>query len=220
MRKLLLLRPEPGLTESAARASELGLEVIARPLFRVEPVDWIAPDPDNYDALLLTSANAVNQAGTELVKLSRLRAYAVGAATAEAAMEAGLSLAGVGKGGVTELLAEIPGPARLLHLAGEDRREVESDHSIDRLTVYRSVAIEDPRLPPLHGLVAAVHSPRAAVRLAELAAERRHTAIAAISENAADACGQGWERVEVAARPDDSSVLALAAMLCHTSAPE
>ncbi len=45
MRKLLLLRPEPGLSASAERARALGLEVIACPLFRVEPVEWQAPIP-------------------------------------------------------------------------------------------------------------------------------------------------------------------------------
>ena len=45
MRKLLLLRPEPGLSASAERARAIGLDVIACPLFRVEPVEWAAPDP-------------------------------------------------------------------------------------------------------------------------------------------------------------------------------
>jgi len=219
VRRLLLLRPEPGLTQSANRAAELGLEVIARPLFQVEPVSWQVPDPNNYDALLLTSANAVRHAGKELMKVSRLPVFAVGPATAEAALGAGLTLTRSGRGGVIDLLEDIPGALRLLHLAGEHRRKIESRHSIDSLTVYRSEAIDEPGLPPLQGLVAAVHSPRAAARLADLARTRDRTTIAAISLNAADACGPGWERIEVAAAPDDPSLLALAAMLCHTSAP-
>ena len=220
MRKLLLLRPEPGLSESRGRAEELGLDVIARPLFRVEPVEWSAPDPSNYDALLLTSANAVRQAGRGLDELQDLPVYAVGAATAEAAEAAGVRIAGAGQGDIEGLLAQIPGSAKLLHLAGEDRREVESTHSIDRVTVYRSAMIDEPDLPPLDGLVAAVHSPRAGARLSELASNRALTAIAAISSAAAEACGRGWERVEVAAQPDDMSLLAVAAMLCQTSRQE
>ena len=220
MRRLLLIRPEPGLSESAARASGLGLDVVTRPLFRIEPVEWKAPDPSLYDALLLTSANAVRQAGPALAGFRGLPAYAIGAATAEAAHAAGLRLAGVGRNDIEELLTEIHGSPRLLHLAGEHRREPETAHSIDRVTVYLSAMIDDPDLPPLGGLVAAVHSPRAAARLAGLATSRDRTAIAAISGAAADACGPGWERVEVAARPDDMSLLAVAAMLCHTSAPE
>jgi uroporphyrinogen-III synthase len=74
-------------------------------------------------------------------------------------------------------------------------------------------------LPSLDGLVVAVHSSRAGRRLGELAAIRDRTAIAAISAAAGAACGSGWERIEVAERPDDPSLLALAAMLCHTSPP-
>jgi uroporphyrinogen-III synthase len=130
---------------------------------------------------------------------------------------AGLGIAGVGRGDIVALLAEIPGSQKLLHLAAEHRREVDSHHNIDHITVYRSAAIDDPGLPRLDSLVAAVHSPRAGVRLAELAPNRDRTAIAAISEAAAEACGPGWERVEVAEKPDDTSLLAVAAMLCHTS---
>ncbi|MGH6705996.1 MAG: uroporphyrinogen-III synthase, partial [Sphingomicrobium sp.] len=193
MRKLLLLRPEPGLSESAARAAGLGLDVIVRPLFRIEPVEWKAPDPTEYDALLLTSANAVRQAGPGLAGFRGLPAYAIGAATAEAAETAGLQLAGVGRNDIEQLLTEIPGSPKLLHLAGEHRREPETAHSIDRVTVYRSATIDDPDLPSLNGLVVAIHSPRAAARLAELANSRDRTAIAAISSAAADACGPGWE---------------------------
>ena len=217
MRRLLLLRPEPGLSHSAKRAGKLGVDVIGCPLFRIEPVDWTPPDPLAYDALLLTSANAVRQAGPGLKTVHALPGYAVGAATAEAAEKAGLRIAGVGSSDIVELLASIPGSLKLLHLAGEHRREVESAHVVDRITVYRSAAVEKPGLPGLDGLVVAVHSPRAGARLAELAPDRNRTAIAAISRAAADACGRGWERIEVAEKPDDESLLALAAMLCHTS---
>jgi uroporphyrinogen-III synthase len=217
MRKLLLLRPEPGLSQSAERAATIGLDVLVRPLFRIEPVRWDAPDPRAYDALLLTSANAVHQAGPALNAFRALPVYAVGAATAEAAQRAHFGVAGIGSSDIVELLTRTPASLRLLHLAGEHRREVETAHIIDRITVYRSAAIDDPGLPCLDGLVAAVHSPRAGTRLAELAPDRARTAIAAISKAAADACGPGWERVEVAEKPDDQSLLAVAAMLCHTS---
>lgn len=217
MRKLLLLRPEPGLSQSTGRAEALGLKVLACPLFRIEPVAWNAPDPSAYDLLLLTSANAVRHAGPMLSGLRSLPAHVVGKATAKAAEQAGFGVVNVGWVGAAELIATLPTSARILHLAGEHRSVPRSNHRIDARTVYRSVAIADPGLPPLQGLVAAVHSPRAGVRLAELSAERERTAIAAISPAAAEACGTGWERVESAVRPDDDSLLAVAAMLCHTS---
>lgn len=219
MRKLLLLRPEPGLSASAARARALGLDVICCPLFRVEPLAWDAPGPASYDALLLTSANAVRCGGQGLERLKELPVRAVGAATAAAARDAGFRVQTVGDSDVAALLAGLPGSVRLLHLAGEDFRDVD-DRRIDRRIVYRATAIANPHLPPPKGLVVAVHSPRAGRRFAELTATRACTAIAAISAAAAKQCGQGWERVEVAERPDDNSLLALTALLCHTSPPE
>jgi uroporphyrinogen-III synthase len=219
VRKLLLLRPEPGLSASAERAGELGLEVIACPLFRATAVEWRAPDPADYDALLLTSANAVRLGGPELAKLQDLPVHAVGEATAAAAREAGFRVESIGGGNAVDLLAGLPRSERLLHVAGEDHRNI-GDRPIDRRIVYRSAVIIDPQLPALQGVVAAVHSPRAGQRLAELARSRKTTAIAAISAAAAAACGTGWERVEVSGEPNDNSLLALAASLCHTSSPQ
>ena len=218
MRKLLLLRPEPGLSASAERARSMGLDAIACPLFRVEPVEWFAPDARCYDGLLLTSANAARHGGTALEGLRQLPVHAVGAATAAAAREAGFRVESIGSGNAAEFLAGLPASLKLLHLAGEDRREV-ADSRLDVRIVYRSLPIEKPELPSLDGLVVAVHSPRAGARLAELADRRSTAAIAAISAAAAEVCGSGWERIEVAERPDDPSLLALAAMLCHTSPP-
>lgn len=219
MRQLLLLRPEPGLSASAERARQLGLDVIACPLFRIERWEWQAPDPRQFDALLLTSANAVRYAGPQLGKLTNLPVHAVGAATADAARAAGFRVASTGDGSVADLLTALPRTIRLLHIAGEDYRDADGRQQIDRRIVYRSAAIDQPDLPLLDGLVVAVHSPRAGSRLAQLTDKRNRTVIAAISEAAAGAAGGGWERVEVADLPNDSSLLALAAMLCHTSPP-
>lgn len=219
MRKLLLIRPEPGLSASAVRAQAMGLEIICCPLFLVEPVDWEAPDPAQFDGLMLTSANAVRRGGPQLEFFKALPVHAVGAATAAAARETGFSVETIGVGDVVDLLGDISPGLRLLHLAGEDHRSTD-DPRIDRRIVYRSATIADPQLPPLENLVVAVHSPRAGQRLAELAEARDATSIAAISTAAADACGSGWPCVEVAGEPNDNSLLALAARLCHTSSPQ
>ena len=216
MRKLLLLRPEPGLSASLERANALGLEVISCPLFRVEPQDWDTPDPANYDALLITSANAVRRAGPKLAQLAELPVHAVGKSTAIAARDAGLNVETVGSGNVEDLLAKLPSSQRLLQLAGEDHRDV-NDARIDRRIVYRAGTVAEPQLPPLNELVIAVHSPRAGARLDELAGERVSASIVAISEAAAAACGEGWEEVSVSTEPNDNSLLALAARLCHKS---
>src|SRR5690349_3328000 len=97
MPRLLVLRPEPGASATAERAKALGLDPLVVPLFEVEPVEWQAPEPAGFDGLLLTSANAVRQAGVQLERLRGLKAYAVGGATAEAARKAGFDIAATGE---------------------------------------------------------------------------------------------------------------------------
>lgn len=225
MRPLVVLRPEPGATATCNAAIEAGLAPVAVPLFEIEAVAWTAPDPARFDGLLLTSANALRNAGPGLEKLRGLPVYAVGEATAAQAGEAGLITSFVGAGGVDDLLAEIEPHLRLLHLCGEQWREpVAPLQSIARLPVYRAAPLAAPDLAPIAGAVVAVHSPRAGARLAELAAvagiDASAIAIAAISPEAARAAGGGWERTVTADQPSDAALLALAARLCNMSAQQ
>ena len=213
MSKVVILRPEPGASATLARAEAMGIEAVAIPLFEVAAVDWIAPDAADYDALLLTSANAVLHDGIQLSSLSTLPAYCVGAATAAAAQLAGLGIAGTGKGNAADLAARLPEELRYLHLTAAEHRAIPG---VTEITVYDSVEVEPPpSLGPLNGGVAMVHSPRAGKRLAELVAERGDISIAAISPAAAAACGEGWRRVEAVAAPADGALPELAASLCQ-----
>lgn len=217
MRRLVILRPEPGASATLDRARAMGLDTLAMPLFEVEPVGWEIPEPGGFDGLLLTSANAVRQAGPGLERLRALPAYAVGETTAAAALEAGFAVAASGDGGVGRLLESLPARLRLLHLCGEHRTLAEASQKITPLPVYRSAELPMPAdFERIEGQVAAVHSPRAGLRLAELAGsiDRSTVRIAAISAAAAAAAGPGWERCEAAAEPDEAALLALAARLC------
>ena len=75
------------------------------------------------------------------------------------------------------------------------------------------------RFTNIIGSVVAVHSPRGGERLAELAdiaaIDRSSVRIAAISEAAALAVGEGWAEVESPAAPNDAALLELAARLCE-----
>jgi uroporphyrinogen-III synthase len=185
------------------------------PLFAIVPLDWTVPDPAQFDGLVLTSANAVRHAGTELQRLIALPVHAVGEATAELARAAGFTIASIGAGGSRDMA--LPRGQRLLHLAGRDHNDTGAATIIP---VYEARRIDrPPGLDALQDCVVAVHSPRAGKRLAELVANRSRIAIAAISTAAAEACGGGWERVEVASRPADDALLALAARLCESPAP-
>lgn len=216
MKKLLILRPEPGASASAEHARVLGLDALVCPLFAIEPVAWAPPDPARFDALLITSANALRHGGPGLDPLSNLPVAAVGEASAAAARDAGFTVSIVGSEGVEALLDSISAPQRLLHLCGEDRTRVRSRHSIAALPVYRAALLACPALPDLANMVVAVHSPRAGARLDEVVKDRSKIAIAAISESAAAACDTGWQAVEWAAKPTNSALLALAARLCQS----
>ena len=82
MKPVLVLRPEPAATATAEKARSLGLEPIVVPLFEIQRVAWDAPDPSAFDALLLTSANAIRIGGDQLQALRGLPVHAVGDRTA------------------------------------------------------------------------------------------------------------------------------------------
>jgi uroporphyrinogen-III synthase len=221
MRRLLVLRPEPGASATVERARQRGLEAIAAPLFEIEPVAWDVPDPTSFDGLLLTSANALRHGGPGIEALRRLPVYAVGESTAEAARSAGFIIARTGASGVDDLLDSIAPGLALLHPCGEHRREPSAAlHPITRVTTYRSRTLEAPDLGAAPGTVALVHSPRAGERLAALVAARGTMRIAAISPAAAAAVGDGWDMVGTAEQPNDDALLALAARLCNKPSPQ
>jgi uroporphyrinogen-III synthase len=203
-----------------SRARQRGLDAVAIPLFEVEPVAWDVPDMSQFDALLLTSANAVLHGDANLEALKSLPVYAVGTATAEAAREAGLDIAMAGDGGVDDLLSRISLGVKLLHICGEHRRpSANPRQAITSITVYRSSELPSPDLSPAEGAVVLVHSPRAAAVFRKMFSGTRFNcasvAIAAISPAAAEAAGGGWESVDVAERPSDEALLALAERLCN-----
>lgn len=219
MRPVLVLRPEPGASATVERARRCGLNPIAAPLFEIEPVDWTAPDPARFNGLLLTSANAVRQAGEQLHSLRGLPAYAVGRATAEAARDAGLDIASVGDDGVDRLLRSIEPELRVLHLCGEHRKTLDAPQKITQIVVYRANE-RDVDLSEAPGSVVLVHSPRAGRRFADLVRERHDIVVAAISAQAAHAVGNGWTEVATAEGPNDDALLALAVRLCNKPAGE
>jgi uroporphyrinogen-III synthase len=118
MRRVLVLRPEPGANATVERLRGMGIQADSSPLFEINAMPWRAPDARLFGGLLLTSANAVRSAGREIGKLATLPVFAVGEATAEAARAHGFLIAAVGAGGVDALLAPLSPDLRLLHLCG------------------------------------------------------------------------------------------------------
>ncbi len=221
MKRLIVLRPAPGASATCAAARELGLDPVSIPLFEVQGVAWQPPVLAEFDGLLLTSGNAVRQAGEGLQHVRGLKAYAVGEATAQAARDAGLDIASTGTSGVERLLDSLEPELKLLQLCGEHRKDLSSARQqITSVPVYRSVELPNPAgLGEIEGQVVLVHSRRAAERLSRLAndigIDRSGITIAAISADAADGAATGWKLVEHAERPSDSALLALASRLCN-----
>ncbi|WP_168454718.1 uroporphyrinogen-III synthase [Sphingopyxis microcysteis] len=219
---LVVTRPEPGNSATIARAAALGLDARAMPLFAAHPIDWALPAPANYDALLLTSAQAVRLAGAQLAELAALPVHAVGEATADAARAAGLTVVQTGTADGQALLDAMASEkiARILWLCGRERSEFDPRGA---LLDPRACYGVEPAEPPgdwaeviAAPAVLLAHSVRAARRIGDLVgASRAHLALVAISPAVAAAAGAGWGERVAAPAPTDAAMLALAHALCH-----
>lgn len=213
--RLVVVRPEPGNARTAAAARALGFAVDTMPLFAVVPLGWEAPDPNRYDAILVTSANAMRHGGTGLAPLTALPVLAVGEASAGAAREAGFVVALIGTADAAALVTQADDRyPRLLHLGGRERVDVPGATAI---AVYASEAMPAPAdaAARLRGATVLLHSARAARRVAELADDRSLTAVATISPAVLAAAGTGWRGAVAATVPTDAALLAGASGLAH-----
>ncbi|MGN7997782.1 uroporphyrinogen-III synthase [Sphingomonas sp. 22176] len=216
-RAIAVLRPEPGNRITAAAVEGRGRTAIRLPLFETRPLAWEVPDPAAYDALILTSANAVRWAGQGLGALRALPVLAVGEATASAARRAHLDVVAVGDAGAAAVVAqaEAEGIRRALHLAGRERTLEAGGIVAAVLPVYASevLPVTAEQVAALVGCVTLVQSARAGARLAEIVPDRRAVLLAAISEAAAQGAGQGWRATAIAPRPETEALIDLAIAL-------
>ncbi|MCX7865084.1 MAG: uroporphyrinogen-III synthase, partial [Novosphingobium sp.] len=224
MKPVIIIRPQPGCDASLAGARSMGLQAHGHPLFAVRPVSWEAPDPAEIDAILFGSANALRHGGQALGLFRAKPAYAVGEATAQAARSAGFEIVETGKQGLQKLLERLrPEHRRLLRPAGKQRVELEPPEGVTIVerTVYESEALAMPEaLVALltRPAVVMLHSATAASHFAacchDAGIERSNIALAAISERAAMAAGDGWLAVGIAQSPEETDLLALARQMC------
>lgn len=219
----LILRPQPGADETAERARAMGLEPVTAPLFTVRSLAWSAPDPAEFDAVMLTSASAARMAGEGLAAFAGRPCYAVGEASGAAARAIGFSDVREGPEDGAALLPMMAGDgvASVFHPCGRDHLALGlAGVAITRVPVYAAEAAA--RLPDeaeaaiAAGAVALLHSGRAAALLAALVGDKTGVSIAAISPRTARAAGAGWGSVAVAPYPRDQALLELAAKLCQT----
>ncbi|TGX53346.1 uroporphyrinogen-III synthase [Sphingomonas gei] len=212
-RAIAVLRPEPGNRATAAAIEARGHDAVRMPLFEVGPIAWETPDPDAFDALILTSANALRYGGAGLDALHRLPVHAVGKATAAAARQRGFDVAFVGDGDAASLLieAEAANVRHALHLAGRERMIAPGRIVAEVITVYASERRTPNNPGRLAGSIALVQSARSGGWLGELVdaqrLDRSAIALAAVSARAAAAAGSGWERVVVAGKPNSAALI-------------
>lgn len=222
---LVVIRPEPGCTATVSAGQAARLDVRGFPLFAVSAQPWALTSPADHDALLLGSANAIRQAGPDLARLRALPVYAVGETTAEAARQAGFTIAAQGQGGLQAVLGQLdPAHRRLLRLTGADRiaLTLPAGVTMTERVVYASQAqpmpdalvalLREPAIVALHSAEAAHHFAAECVRTGLHRASLR---LCALGPRIAAAAGDGWGEVAVAADTTDRALLALARQMCQ-----
>ncbi len=216
--RILITRPEPAGSATAARLRAAGHDAIHIPLMTNDAVAWTAPAAP-ADAIMLTSAAAARLAGPAAIALHAVPCHAVGAATAAAARDAGYTNIHTADGTAQALIDSLAGQGltHVLHLAGADRTSVTLPPglTITSITVYRA------RLLPLAALPdadwALLYSARSAAHFAAecLRISARRPAIAALSPAVAAAAGDGWPKIAIAAHPDEDALLAAIGAACQ-----
>jgi uroporphyrinogen-III synthase len=212
-------------------AQEYGLATIIAPMFEIVPLDWTPPEPEQFDAILLTSSNALLHGGEGLNKYLHLPAFAVGEQTAMAARNTGFQITATGNGGIDILLPSISSTntKKLLWLHGlHHSKFMTPDHiSVTGLAVYENRAHPLPAMlstNTMDGIAILLHSARAAKHFATEADAagliRNNIILCAISKKVALAAGMGWRKVIIANQPDDvhmlSSIAAWTKMITNT----
>ena len=216
--KLLIIRPQPGADATAHRLRAAGHAPILMPLFSIEHLPVQRISADGYDAILLTSGNAVRAAAEFLTHDHAKPIYAVGSATAGALHNLSVPVAKTGSEGFEALVRVVvaDGHQRLLWLAGEDHSPIPhiDDARIDIEIVYRSATVSTPddfvrQVTESDAVI--LHSSRAAQHFAELCAvtglPRADVTLATFSNAIAKAAGENWGALIIADAPNDAALL-------------
>lgn len=222
---VIAIRPEPGLSATLAAGRAMGLQMVGEALFAIQPLAWEAPDPAGFDGLLLGSANALRHFGPELALWAGKPAFVVGETTAQAARDAGLSVALVGEGYLQGVADRLTGEnLRLLRVTGREHVGLQPSAG---MTVETRVAYENITRPMSEALAVQVrggalvllHSAAAARHFAaeceRLAIDRSGVSLAALGPRIAEAAGVGWRTSRVAPTPREPDLLALARDMCQ-----
>jgi uroporphyrinogen-III synthase len=232
--RILVTRPQPSAADTAMALRARGHAPIVAPLLQIEIFAEIDPDTGAWDAILLTSANALCGIGkfASRRELRDLPIFTVGDATAKTARDNGFTNVNSADGNVDDL-ADLVGsrlkpPARLLYVAGEERaRDLAGalrarNFEVDLAVVYRLVGaklLPEPAAAALGSEIDGVlHFSRQSAAAFINAARNSRLLKAAMTKPvhfcmseqvAAPLRAAGAANIRVAARPDEQGLLEL-----------
>jgi uroporphyrinogen-III synthase len=231
---MLVTRPEPDASETAARLGALGIEGMACPLLVHQTLQGSLPEATGFAAIAVTSANALRALRERgmLERYLKLPLYAVGGRTAAAAKALGFKTVTHAEGGfaaLAELLAHTPLKGPIFYPAA---REMAGDlakslapfgRMVITAEVYAMTALDTLPLTAAGGFaensIGAVllYSRRTAetfVRLAEPhidRLERRQLSMLCLSEAVAEPLVDAhFIRVSLAEQPSEQAMMGLA----------
>jgi uroporphyrinogen-III synthase len=228
LKRVLITRPEPGATQTAARVAALGFFPIVAPVLSIS-ARTVRP-PDNLAATVLTSRNAVQACPPSM---HNRPVFAVGTATAILAVDAGFSCVLSADGDATalaSLIAKTVSPedgTLFLPVAQAQGGELAASLRQRGFRVLRRIAYQATSVRSLpqaaalnlrQGQVTVAmffsgETSRHFVRLlraAELVEAVRDIEAVSISERAAMALRPlPWRRISVAIKPNQDAMLAL-----------
>lgn len=229
---MLVTRPEPGASATARRLLDLGFEPVVLPLTRIVAVALDRmPDAAAFDAVAVTSANAIRHAPKALLRLLAGKPlFAVGERSADLARReefVDVRAAASDAGDLAlRLRSALPAAARVLYLAGAVRidgfKQALGDLEVATVVVYDAEAI-DRQSDAISAALgdrdiwgALVYSARGAALLsdlvggASLAPLFEDATFFCISANAAAALqGIDGNRIRIAGQPDETGIFAL-----------
>lgn len=228
--RIVITRPQEDAERSAAVLRARGHEVLVAPLLQVEPVT--ADLRTNWGGVIITSANAASAIAAHPARegLIKLRLFAVGQRSAEAARTVGFTDVVSAGGDVRDLVRVLvarkaDAQAPLLYLAGEDRaRDLVTElagRSIaaETVVIYRAAVVPFPTALAMalrdKTVDAVLHYSRrsaesylagaVAAGVAKRALAVRHICLSA--QIAEPLTAAGAANVTVAARPDEAGLI-------------
>jgi uroporphyrinogen-III synthase len=225
MVRLLVTRPEPDASETAARLRALDIEAVVEPLLVAQTLSTTLPPREGFAALALTSANAVRALHDrgDIPRLRGLPIYAVGDRSAAEARGLGFAQVVSAAGNIDDLIALLANagvdgpilyPTARQH-AG-DLAKALAPHGVMVITVpvYEMNPVEglSADLGALDG--ALFYSRRTAetfARLAPDAGDRARPGMLCLSEAVAEPLiAAHFVRVSLADHPSEEAMMALA----------